>query len=109
MKTLFSSLSCLFLVFTSLSSHAALYDRGNGLIYDDVLDITWLQDANYAKTSGYDFDGRLNWYDALEFVDQLEIGSFTEWKLPSAGDPPVMSYNNDSGESGETPIEVNIA
>ena len=35
------------------TANAALYDRGNGLIYDDVLDITWLQDANYAKTSGY--------------------------------------------------------
>ena len=32
----------------TLSANAALYDRGNGLIYDDVLDITWLQDANYA-------------------------------------------------------------
>ena len=32
--------------------YAALYDRGEGLIYDDVLDITWLQDANYAMTSG---------------------------------------------------------
>ena len=31
--------------------HAALWDRGGGLIYDDVFDITWLQDANYAKTS----------------------------------------------------------
>lgn len=32
---------------------AGLIDRGGGLIYDDVLDITWLQDANYALTSGY--------------------------------------------------------
>ena len=32
--------------------YAALHDRGSGLIYDDVLNITWLQDANYAKTSG---------------------------------------------------------
>ena len=24
------------------------------MIYDDVLDVTWLQDANYAHTSGYD-------------------------------------------------------
>ena len=43
----------------TLSANAALYDRGNGLIYDDVLDITWLQDANHAKTSGYDRDGRM--------------------------------------------------
>jgi hypothetical protein len=33
-----------------LTSEAALYDRGNGLIYDDVLNVTWLQDANFFKT-----------------------------------------------------------
>jgi len=27
------------------------------MIYDDVLNITWLQDADYAQTSGYDPDG----------------------------------------------------
>lgn len=31
-------------------AQAALYDRGGGLIYDSVLDVTWLQDANYAAT-----------------------------------------------------------
>ncbi len=30
------------------------------MVYDDVLDITWLADANYAQTSGYDSDGRMN-------------------------------------------------
>ena len=30
-----------------------LFDRGGGLIYDDVLNITWLQDANYALTTGH--------------------------------------------------------
>ena len=37
----------------STSSQASLIDRGNGLLYDNVLDITWLQDANYARTSHY--------------------------------------------------------
>ena len=32
-------------------SHAALNDLGNGLVNDDVLDITWMQDANLVKTS----------------------------------------------------------
>ena len=40
--------SLIFLLLLSFNATAALYDRGNGLIYDDVLDITWLQDANYA-------------------------------------------------------------
>lgn len=37
------------LIFGS-TSEAALYNRGNGLIYDDVLNVTWLQDANLFKT-----------------------------------------------------------
>jgi hypothetical protein len=40
-------------------SNAALIDRGGGLIYDTDLSITWLQDANFAKTSGYDPVGRM--------------------------------------------------
>ncbi len=38
-----------FLLFSS-TAHAMLIDRGGGLIYDDVLDITWMQDAYYAAT-----------------------------------------------------------
>ena len=37
----------------SITANSALYDRGSGLIYEDVLDITWLQDAHYTVTSGY--------------------------------------------------------
>ena len=42
------------LLLTILAPHntqAALYDRGGGLIYDDVLDVTWLQDAAYAAST----------------------------------------------------------
>ncbi len=49
---------------TSGLAQATLLDRGGGLIYDDVLNITWLQDSNYAQTSGFDADGRMNWSDA---------------------------------------------
>ncbi|MBS4050890.1 MAG: hypothetical protein KGZ69_06770 [Methylomonas sp.] len=34
----------------SLNSQAALYDRGNGLVYDDVLNATWSKDTNLLKT-----------------------------------------------------------
>lgn len=42
-------------------AQGALFDRGNGLIDDSSPDITWLADVNYAATSGYDLDGRMNW------------------------------------------------
>ncbi len=91
--------ACLFL-FVSLNSFGALYDRGNGLIYDDVLDITWLQDANYAHTSGYDSDGAMNWYDAQDFVDELAYGAYNNWRLPSAGNAQSVSYNQTTSELG---------
>lgn len=32
----------------AVSAQAGLIDRGGGLVYDNDLDITWLQDANYS-------------------------------------------------------------
>lgn len=71
-----------------------LYDRGSGLIYDDVLDITWLQDANYAISTGY-ITGPMDWYQAMEWADQLEYMGYDDWRLPSAEnviESPVPGY-----------------
>lgn len=48
----------------SLFVIGALYDRGNGMIYDDLSNVAWLQDANYAHSSGYDSDGLMTWNEA---------------------------------------------
>ena len=55
----------------SASAQAALHDRGYGLLYDDVLNVTWLQDANYAKTSGFDADGLMDWTQADDWAQNL--------------------------------------
>jgi hypothetical protein len=71
------------------ASHAALIDRGGGLIYDDVLNVTWLQDAQYTITSGYSSTGRLTWNEAVTWVDGLEYYDpvrnvvWDDWRLPS--------------------------
>lgn len=36
----------------SLNAEAALYDRGNGLVYDSDQNITWIKDANLFQTLG---------------------------------------------------------
>lgn len=82
-------------------ANAALLDRGNGLIYDNDLDITWLQDTNYAMTSGYDLDGMMIWDEAMAWADQLEYGGFTEWRLPSTSTPvSIQGCNITSSEMG---------
>ena len=105
-----TSLFCIGLF--SISTHATLYDRGNGLIYDDVLNVTWLQDANYAKTFGYDSDGRMTWEEANTWANSLSYGGYDDWRLPSAklidvSNPCSASdgscdvgYNNTTSELG---------
>jgi hypothetical protein len=91
----------------SESAHAALWDRGSGLIFDDVLNITWLQDANYARTSGYeDYDPvwAMNWKQAKTWADTLIYGGYDDWRLPTAlnmnGSGPCSGYNCTGSEMG---------
>lgn len=96
----------------SSQSQGALFDRGNGLIYDDVLNVTWTQDANlfatiaaaspgvvsqivavtptvdtHTMTEG-DFvtsNGRMDWWGARAFINYLnaiEYGGSAGWRLP---------------------------
>jgi hypothetical protein len=44
------------------------------MLYDDVLDITWLQNANAF--------GQSTWEDAMAWADGLSFGGFTDWRLP---------------------------
>ncbi len=81
-----------------------LIDRGNGLLYDMERNITWLQDANYAKTGGRSPDGRLNWHEAGAWVAGLRYRGITGWRLPDAraanGAGPREGQNNAEGEIG---------
>ncbi|MET0089335.1 MAG: DUF1566 domain-containing protein [Candidatus Thiodiazotropha sp.] len=78
------------LLFLSASANATLIDRGNGLIYDDALNLTWMQDANYAGTQGYAHNGAMTWDDAMAWADDLVYQGYDDWRLPTmvdAGNP----------------------
>jgi len=64
-------------------AHAALIDRGNGMVYDTVLNVTWLQDVMYARTSGADADGVFNYQNANAWANGLVYGGFDDWRLPT--------------------------
>jgi hypothetical protein len=84
MRRIWVPLMTLMLVFSfALSSEAVLTDRGGGMIYDSDLNITWLQDANYARTSGYDADGLMTWLAATTWAANLSYGGFDDWRLPT--------------------------
>lgn len=81
------------------AAQAALHDRGGGLVYDDVLDVTWLADANYAKTSGYDDDGLMTWEQTMEwaaslsYYDSVRGVTWDDWRLPMVRDGGLADYN----------------
>lgn len=98
----------------SFNTQAALYDRGSGLIYDDVLNVTWLQDANYAKTSGYDADGRMNWNAAttwagnLVYHDSVRNVDWSDWRLPTVKPINGISFNPMNLPTGTSDVGYNI-
>ncbi len=84
MKETFTFLITLLLIFgLTISAHATLQNRGGGMIYSTDLDVTWLQDANYARTSGYDDDGLMTWDEANAWAMNLSYGGYEDWRLPS--------------------------
>ena len=89
------------------SAQAALLDRGGGLLYDDVLNVTWLQDANYARTSGYDADGLMDWAAAKTWAANLTYGGFSDWRLAS-NTPVGADWNYNYSNNGSTDFGYNI-
>jgi PEP-CTERM motif len=77
--------------------------------YDTTLNITWLADANFAKTSGYDADGHMTWAAAKTWAAQLNFNGITGWRLPDT--KPVSGgnfFNTDIAEDGSTDNGHNI-
>lgn len=81
-------------------AHATLINRGKGLIYDDSTNLTWMQDANYAQTSGYtgegvDPYGRFTWLGAINWASNLVFGGYDDWRLPT-----TIPANGGYGQTG---------
>lgn len=76
---------CLFFFLVNTPINATLIDRGNGLIYDDDINITWVQDGTLF--------GKGPWQAANIWANSLVYGGFDDWRLPSMPqmDPTCVS------------------
>ncbi|MCP4928105.1 MAG: hypothetical protein GY918_03475, partial [Gammaproteobacteria bacterium] len=80
------------LVLSSLSvaANAVLIDRGEGFIYDDVLDVTWAQNAN--------INGQNTWTNQVAWAAGYSqthsvYGTFDDWRLPTVTDTGTSGCN----------------
>lgn len=91
MKRIYILTIVLLLLMTPFAQ-AALVDNGDGTITDTDTGIIWLQDANYAFTSGYDDDGLMTWDEAMTWAKNLDFAGYTDWRLPNAHDQGSSYY-----------------
>jgi len=85
-------------------AQATLIDRGNGLIYDTVLNITWLQDANLAATdtfgvSGINSNGTMTWDTAEAWIAAMNTADYlgyNDWRLPTTTQPDSTCQYHDN-------------
>lgn len=88
-------------------ANATLIDRGGGLVYDTALNVTWMQDAQYSITSGYNAFGRMNWQTAndwaagVEYFDPVRNVVWDDWRLPTTINDPLSLGYDLTGQSSE--------
>ncbi len=100
--------------------HAALVDRGGGLIYDNVLNVTWLANANLARTQTFGVSGispnnsaagDMSWYTAQAWLAAMNSSGYlgySDWRLPRVMPVNGVSYNDDFSTNGTTDVGYNI-
>ena len=93
-----TALTVVGLMVTSGAEAALVTRLGGKAIYDNVANLTWLQDANYAQTSGYDADGYMSWGEANAWAGSLNIDGVTGWRLP--GGTMGSGFNQTASEMG---------
>jgi hypothetical protein len=119
-KLILKSLALLVTAVLVGNAQASLIDRGGGMIYDDILNITWIQNANLAAGSAYDngnsaTDGQMSWGNAFSWAEDLSIYdsirqvTWSDWRLPKALPINGNIYNFNFDYTGTTDQGFNIA
>lgn len=105
----------------AVNAQAALWNRletapGSGeyqAYYDDELDLTWLADANFAKTTGfsddYSADGSMPWSVANAWAAGLTVEGIGGWRLPQLGPINGFSFNYSYKVDGSSDNGFNIS
>lgn len=75
--------------------HAALFDRGGGIIYDDALNITWLQDWNRTGRE-------MTLDEARTWADNLVVAGYDDWRLPTVHPINGSTFQYEFSNNGST-------
>ncbi len=72
-------------------------DHGDGTITDDATGLTWSQD---------DSGKGLNWADALDYCESLDLAGFDDWRLPNVKElQSIVDYSRSPDTSDSAAID----
>ncbi len=83
------------------NANAAYINQGGGLLYDDVLDITWLMDgynAGMYDLSYMDWNTARQWVGTVNYYDPIRGTTLSDWRLPTT--PGTVAGYTSQGELG---------
>jgi len=101
------------------NASATLMDRGPNMVYDNVLNITWVRDASLCATlnncvnrNDAAVTGGMTWSDAKTWAANLVFGGFHDWRLPYASviagaGPTVLVHTCVGGAADEAACRDN--
>jgi len=79
---------------------------GNGVgvdaYYDPFLNLTWLADVDWARTSGFDTDGLMTWSRANAWVRDLTLFGGSDWRLPTVTPVNGVSFTTTRSNNGSS-------
>ena len=99
------------------TAQAALHDRGGGLIYDDVLNVTWQQEANLSRTQSFGVSyissqaGTMTWYNAQTWLAAMNAANYlgySDWRFPTVKPINGVAFNDQFSTNGTTDVGFNI-
>lgn len=101
------------LLIQSMPASATLISRLSGqAYYDTSLSITWVADANLAKSSGFDADGLMLFSEAEAWINSLNASSylgFNDWRLPTLQPINGSAFDYTTSFDGSTDAGWNIS
>ena len=107
---------CAGLLIVSGSAQAQLLGEGT-VVYDDILDITWLQNANLAQSmnfglKGINPDGSMSWTAAQTWIaalNAMNYGGSNQWTLPKTVHPDKTCDQGPGSTDKEVDASVKAA
>lgn len=89
------------------SAGAALINRGDGMIYDTALNVTWLSNADLAATDSFGVlgiasGGQMTWSTAQDWITAMNASGYlgySNWRQPTTQQPDSSCSVQSGGNS----------